>query len=290
MLAPLGALFGTLLSGLLGVGGPVPAAGAPMSATSCASSVRSARPVPAADPTTVAVLPDGSRVQTTCVTLAGSHRGETLVRTVTRSAAARARPTTAALATNPACRDAYFRTWPGGWTSGTYAYAINPAGMPHAAAMMRAIRRGHRAWDDAANDCGVSPEQLVRSHATGTTRRHFGRRPDGVNVVDFGDMAAIGMSNRTTLAYTQTWWSGDRIVESDQRLNAHLRWSTTGAPGAFDVQAVSTHETGHTLGIAGDYAGSAHRGLTMAAHIAPGDTRQRTLGWGDILALRALYP
>jgi hypothetical protein len=252
--------------------------------------VSSLRPAAPTHHTSTRLLPDGSSVETTCVPLAGRHHDQTLVRSVTRAGVRATAPAPSALATSRACRDGYYRNWPGGWAGGTYDYVINPSGMPHRSRTMRAIRRAHRTWNEAANDCGIPAQRLVRLHDAGTTHRHFGRQPDGVNVVDFGDMAAIGMSNRTTLAYTQTWWSGNRIVETDQRFNIHKRWSTSGARGAFDVQAVATHETGHTLGIAGDYAGRAHLGLTMAANIAPGETRPRTLGWGDILALRALYP
>jgi hypothetical protein len=198
--------------------------------------------------------------------------------------------TSARLSAAPACHDRHYRLWEGGWAGGTYSYAINLHGMPGGRATAAAIVRGHEAWDRLATVCAVSAPRLVQSRYLGPTDRHYSATPDGYNVIDFGDMAGIGHSNHDSLAYTQTWWDASgHIVESDQRYNAHLRWSTDGKPGTYDVQAVATHETGHTLGIAGDYPQAEHRALTMSADMTTDDTAKRDLGLGDVLALEHLY-
>ena len=65
-------------------------------------------------------------------------------------------------------------------------------------------------------------------------------------------------------------------------------WSTTGAPTAFDVENVATHELGHVAGL--DHTNAPKDGcLTMYRFAGFGETQKRTLGLGDKLGMDTLY-
>ena len=66
-----------------------------------------------------------------------------------------------------------------------------------------------------------------------------------------------------------------------------MKWSTSGKPGAYDYRSVATHEFGHFIGLS-DLHDSPN--LTMYYATDAGSTGPRTLGRGDVLGLRALYP
>ncbi len=206
-------------------------------------------------------------------------------------AAAVAPSTSLAARFRPACKDPAHAAYAGhGWAAGGYSYRVNTASLPGGRRTLRAIVRGHETWDRGRSPCRVRGGSGVRTRYSGATRRHFGQAPDGVSVVDFGSMTAVGLPAQA-LAYTRVWFDvSGHIVEADMRFNARLRWSTTGARHAYDVWNVTAHEAGHALGLDGDQLDASHAGLTMYGYIAPGETRKRTLGLGDLLALRAKYP
>ncbi len=65
-------------------------------------------------------------------------------------------------------------------------------------------------------------------------------------------------------------------------------WTTTGAPNAFDVENVATHEFGHVAGL-DEVSGPRDGCLTMYKFSGLGETQKRTLGLGDKLGLNKLY-
>ena len=115
------------------------------------------------------------------------------------------------------------------------------------------------------------------------------QRLDGQNVVGFGRIgSAVGL--------TRFWVdTNDNVVEFDTLLNSKYRWSTalngnvelcSGTPGAFDVQAVLTHELGHPVGL--EHVNNDVQ--TMYPFVATGETRKRTLASGDITGVNSKYP
>jgi hypothetical protein len=106
---------------------------------------------------------------------------------------------------------------------------------------------------------------------------------DGINVVNWGDLPA------GTLATTCTWYFPlfGEVMESDVKFNGVDHSWTIGVAlcvGTFDVEAVMTHERGHTFGL-GHVSESASPTMTMSPQIGECSDRERTLGYGDMLGL-----
>jgi hypothetical protein len=88
----------------------------------------------------------------------------------------------------------------------------------------------------------------------------------------------------------------------DIRLDSATRWTSTpcdptrGAActatggGAYEVQEVVTHELGHVLGLGHPPVTHDNSELTMYSDECAGCRWKETLGLGDVLGARALYP
>lgn len=153
-------------------------------------------------------------------------------------------------------------------------------------------------WINPKNNYGFSTDAVVASikasantwdsqtSATvfsyrGITSRSAGKR-DGYNVISWGPYRA------GVIAVTYIWYFGDRIIETDTRMNTRYKWSLSGEPNKMDVQNIMTHEFGHWCGLDDLYAESDYW-LTMYGYADYGETYKRTLGLGDINGLKAVY-
>jgi hypothetical protein len=116
------------------------------------------------------------------------------------------------------------------------------------------------------------------------------QRLDGKNMVGFakGAGGAVGI--------TRFWidTSTDTVVEFDILLSSNFPWSTdlngavddcSGTLGAFDVQAVFTHELGHPVGL----EHVTNDAQTMYGFVATGETRKRSLEAGDLAGVNGKY-
>jgi len=89
------------------------------------------------------------------------------------------------------------------------------------------------------------------------------------------------------LAYTRTYAYSGVAVESDVVYNSNANWATDGVNN-YDVQAVATHELGHTIGLADLYGKAQFESDTdemMHYYAGP----RRSLGPGDRAGVQALY-
>lgn len=115
---------------------------------------------------------------------------------------------------------------------------------------------------------------------------------DGTNVVSFGDLES-GILARTC-TYFDVEDGFDRVTGSDIQVNkADFRWTTRprarSCKGRYDLEAVVTHERGHTFGL-NHVLEKSHRYMTMSTlSNGPCQMTERTLGRGDVLGLDRKY-
>jgi hypothetical protein len=109
---------------------------------------------------------------------------------------------------------------------------------------------------------------------------------DGKNTVQWA--AIDGPGGIIGVTYYWYYTATKQMLEFDIVLNSTETWSLTGAPDAFDVQNIATHEAGHTL-VLQDLPSPKDGALTMHAYTWLGDTTKRTLGVGDVLGVQAIY-
>jgi len=148
------------------------------------------------------------------------------------------------------------------------------------------------------NDCGwpdrISATSLYKGDTTDVTDVHSDGtcnsiiNVDAVNQAEFGPISTSGV-----LAVTCTVWNlSGYVVDSDARVNTNYTWYVNLGPNCvskWSVEAVMTHERGHTFGIA-HVSESAHGRLTMSTQIdGPCQAQEKTLGAGDMLGLEAYY-
>jgi len=168
-----------------------------------------------------------------------------------------------------------YKLLPFSWNWTIVNYWINPKNKYGFStdAVVASITAAANTWDSQTNTAVFSYE--------GTTSRSAGRR-DGYNVISWGSYRA------GVIAVTYIWYVGNRIIESDTRLNTLYEWSLSGEPNKMDVQNIMTHEFGHWCGLDDLYADEDYW-LTMYGYADYGETYKRTLGQGDILGLQEVY-
>jgi hypothetical protein len=188
-------------------------------------------------------------------------------------------------AAGSACEDKTHATSPGTWPDRHYDWRWSAKSFGQSSKTLTAMKKAHEAWDMTLTDCsGYKDDTKFTTTYKGTTTRHAGVL-DGTNAVDKADLSKSACGG-AAIACTWVWQSGDDYTEADTRFATDVKWSNSGADGAYDYRGIAAHEFGHSIGLADlDDSGK----LTMHFQGALGYTGQRTLGRGDILGLRALY-
>ncbi len=134
------------------------------------------------------------------------------------------------------------------------------------------------AFDTWEND----PNSSMDFEYQGTTSRG-GPSYDGYNVMTKG-------STGGSIATTYYWSIGGRMLDVDIVYDYYAwPWSTSGESGRFDLLNIATHENGHTL-VLGDLYNAANTEQTMYGYASYGETKKRTLHWGDLAGIAAIYP
>jgi hypothetical protein len=200
-----------------------------------------------------------------------------------------------------ACQDGAYQQEPSKWPKGStieWHYYPGTAGLP-----VSGVSAGVSNVFEARTDCTPShafaPLPDVSAKYAGqtatapnvTSAAVCGDR-DGTNVSGWEAMPG---AEPDVLAATCTWFRGDTTIESDTALQEQgKKWwpgpqdGSSCPAGSYDAAAVTTHETGHMLGL-GHVEGSQHSELTMAPTVAACDDDPGTLGKGDYDGLIALY-
>jgi hypothetical protein len=170
------------------------------------------------------------------------------------------------------------------WPNQRYGWRWRASAFGSNGDILRAMELGAQAWDLTKDSCEFGDITTITPVYEGATDLLAGAQ-DNVNTVDQGSMASFGCEG--ALACTQVWYAATGAVEADIRFSDRVRWSTSGKSGAYDYRSVATHEFGHFIGLS-DLHDSPN--LTMYYATDTGSTGPRTLGRGDVLGLRQLYP
>jgi len=156
---------------------------------------------------------------------------------------------------------------------------VNTSGGPSGA--VSAVQDAMQTWTD------VATSEFIFIYG-GTTSNTAHGSNDGANIVTFGSLPA-GTVAENRMWYTTTPPSREgELIDSDLRFNTYYSWSTSGVPGAFDVQNVGTHEHGHSLCLVDLYSG-ADAEKTMYGYTSAGETKKQTLDFDDIDGITYLY-
>lgn len=158
-------------------------------------------------------------------------------------------------------------------------------------AMIRGTNHINTLYTDCTMGLGNSPSSTSRQNkfaGNTTLRANISNDAncvdrDGINVVNWGDLPS------GTLAVACTWYIPlfGEVTEGDIKFNGvDHSWinGLSGCIGQHDVEAVMVHERGHTYGL-GHVSESASPTMTMSPQIGTCSTRERTLGYGDMLGL-----
>ena len=154
--------------------------------------------------------------------------------------------------------------------------------------VVKAVRDAQSQWTNNVNWCGINDQANPPAHYEGKTSR--AAKHDGYSTIDWGslksDQYCKGALACTFMAYDQE----GNPVEADIRFSTEIKWSTTGASDAFDIQSVAAHEIGHANQF-GHVTNSSKRDHTvvMWPYIDIGDTSGRKLGRGDALGNNSHY-
>jgi hypothetical protein len=183
---------------------------------------------------------------------------------------------------------------------GTYNWYVGDGGMPGGLSRDDAVWVFMDAIDnitDSYNNCGYGDSVGAKENYLAKTSREAsvnsnsqctGR--DELSVWDAGDIKNGVVA--TTCGYT---WSmpgvKNDLREADVRFNTHdfdfTNKPTSSCANKYDIRSVGTHEAGHVFGLG--HVGSGHSNLTMYTNSLRCKTIARTLGKGDVLALRSIY-
>jgi hypothetical protein len=154
--------------------------------------------------------------------------------------------------------------------------------------VVKAVRDAQSQWTNNVNWCGIKDQANPPAHYEGKTSRTA--KHDGYSTVDWGSLKSDQLCSEalacTFLAYDQE----GNPVEADIRFSTEIKWSTTGASNAYDIQSVAAHEIGHANQF-GHVTNSSKRDHTvvMWPYLDIGDTSGRKLGRGDALGNNSHY-
>lgn len=169
------------------------------------------------------------------------------------------------------------------WPRAGLTYNLNLKNSGDDGVFLAAIQASSQTWEDDPD----SDFDFTFGDTTGRKASSLRNRSDGNNDVTWDDLNRY----QNPIAVTVFWYftATEVVVEADLINNKNLPWTSCGNPAAYDVQHIDTHEFGHYL-VLGDLYDPSDSVLTMYGYGAPGNTHNRTLGLGDQLGIRAIYP
>lgn len=171
------------------------------------------------------------------------------------------------------------------WSESLVRFVIQAEGAPgiEDGSDAVAVRAGFQAW--ASSERSIE----LREDADPAQRARRDWRADDLHLVSWdadNESGFFGVgSGLVAVTPIEFDPATGRILDADILIDGSRAFSTSLAPGTFDVQAVVTHEVGHLLGL--DH--SAIHKATMNPSVEPGDTWQRSLEADDARGADSLY-
>ncbi|MGW2832660.1 hypothetical protein [Streptomyces sp. NPDC001286] len=183
---------------------------------------------------------------------------------------------------------------------GTYNWYIGDGGLPAGLSRTDAKWAFYDAIDnitDSYNNCGYSDSVGARANFLSETSYEADINTnsqctdrDGLSTWDAGDLKAGVVAATCSWTWPMPGVKND-LREADVRYNTHdydfTDRPTSSCVNKYDVRSVGTHEAGHVFGLG--HVGAGHENLTMYTNSFKCQTIARTLGKGDVLALRSIY-
>ena len=159
------------------------------------------------------------------------------------------------------------------WASEMIPVGYSPEFGPEAPAdALTAIDEGFAAWSNEGTAFSFT----------------LGQQPgQQVNRVRWGD---VKVYNPDAIAMANIWYDPEtmEIQLTETIFERSLEWATDGSADAYDVQAITAHESGHWL-MLDDLYEDACSDETMYGYAVPGETKKRTLNAGDIAGIDVIY-
>jgi hypothetical protein len=154
--------------------------------------------------------------------------------------------------------------------------------------VVQAVRNAQSEWTNNKNWCGIKDQANPPAHYEGKTSRVA--KHDGYSTVDWGSLKKDQNCSEALACTFIAFDEKGNPVETDIRFSTAVKWSTTGAPGMYDIQSVAAHEIGHALqfGHVTNASKSDHTVL-MWPYMDIADTSGRKLGRGDALENNSHY-
>ena len=204
------------------------------------------------------------------------------------------------------CSDSAYVLHEWSWGLNRYDWFYNTASKPSnltVADVVAELKAGITNITNANNNCGRG-DNVSATHAyQGTTTTDVSISFDGTcgpeGTLRDG-VLGWGLLDPQWVAYACVWYlySPDgppwTAYRSDVKFNSDpdaVPWYINGKMSCnnrYDVRNATSHEIGHTFGIA-HVTGDSHANLTMYNVLYWCETRKRTLGLGDMLGLEQLY-
>ena len=155
-------------------------------------------------------------------------------------------------------------------------YYITAAGTADCSGEHAAIQAALQTWEDVTSSYMDFTYQ-------GTTSKS-GQSQDNQNVISWGH-------TNGSVATTYYWFnpSTKLVFEFDMVFEDNWLWGVGGETNRYDVQDVTTHESGHIF-VLGDLYNVADAQKTMYGYVSYGETKKRTLDVDDINGASAIYP
>lgn len=195
-----------------------------------------------------------------------------------------------------------------GWKAySTLNWYYNPSGEPAAVSgsALTAITNASLNVADGHNDCGFTnvPRTSFATYIGPTTRvaevpyaatAYCPSSPDSYSVMSWGALQSALAATCWKFDYTR---SPTAVVASDIKINPSYPWTSragllcvAGTPlEAFDLEAVMTHEWGHSFGLDHVSESGATKSQTMSTQVGVCDPGPSTLGRGDFNGMISLY-